>query len=329
MAGLDVVTNYIISKDGTNPSSIPKRYCKVEVRDAQNNIKTFLNQNSIGARIDFDVTRKTQTFENGFSIAEIKLFNLSDDTFKFLRDSGREISLTAGHQNVQNAVIGQLFDGFIYSVMRTKVDTDVITILYCSTLDPKNSRLNLVFSKSYQNISLVSLIQNMATEMGLTLAMDTGDFTGITITNKSFFKDCKLVLDHLARLYAFTWEIRGTKLVILKIGSDKVRLFEFSRASGLLRPPVVTEKGVDIEIFLEPNINPSDKFLLNAQYASFNLGALEFQDRLSSKINIGTIRVTKDSRYVGKYTTLFLVHNGSTHTNQWSTKIDGWMDGVN
>ena len=75
---------------------------------------------------------------------------------------------------------------------------------------------------------------------------------------------------------------------------------------------------------MQPGINPADRFFLNAEYATFNLGALQFQDRISSKVSIGFIRNTTDNRYVGKFKTLFLVHQGSTHTDEWKTRIEGY-----
>jgi hypothetical protein len=310
-------------------TTMPKRYCKVEVKDPQGNVRTFLNQDSLGPRMDFFVIRKTQTFQNGFSTAEIKIYNLSDETFTFLKTQGLEVSLVCGTQNIRNGVIDQIFNGYVYTVLRTKESTDIITMLHCSTVDPTNAKTSLTFSKSYQSVKLKDLLKEISNDMDMELVLGGNYFSGVVITNKSFFEDCKLVLDELAQTYEFEWEIRGNKLYIFKIDENNTntRIFEFNRSSGLLKPPVVTEKGVDIEVFLQPNINPSDRFLLNAQYATFNLGALQYQDRISSKISIGFIRTTKDNRYAGNFKTLFLVHQGSTHTDEWKTRIEGYTQG--
>jgi len=303
----------------------PLRYCQVVVKDNQGTTKGFLSESSVGPRIDFNVVRKTQTFAGGFSTAQIKIYNISDKTFAFLKKKGNEISLIAGNQNIEKASIGQLFNGYVYSTVRDKQGPDVVTIMYCSTVDPINSRTHLTFSKSYQSITLINLLKALASEMSMTITIDASDFKGITIGPKSFFNDGNAVLDEIARSYNFMWEVRGTEIVINKIGSNKVRVFEFSHASGLRKPPIITEKGVDIEVPLTPNINPGDKFILNAEFATYNLGALEFQDRITDKVALGTIKVLDDGRYVGNYWTLFLVHDGSTHTNQWATRIEGWV----
>jgi hypothetical protein len=310
--------------------TMPKRYVKIEVTDEDGTVKTFLNQNSVGPRVDFYVIRKTQTFGNGFSTAEIKIYNLKDETFKFLRNKGKEISLKCGHENVNGATINQVFNGFVYSVLRNKVGPDIITILYCSTVHPNNPKFKLLFSRTYARIPLTDLLKSLANDMGVTLALNC-NFSGVNIVNRSYCKEAKLVLDELATTYEFIWEVRGNNLYINKIddvNNNNVKIFEFSHASGLLKPPVVTEKGVDIYVFLQPNINPMDKFFLNAEFATFNLGALQFQDRISSKINVGTIRVSEDgNRYVGRYTVLFLVDEGSTHTETWQTRIEGIAEG--
>ena len=64
---------------------MPKRYCKVEILDTTGNSIVFENKNSIGARIEFSVVNKTQTFQHGFNTAQIRIYNLKDETFEFLR----------------------------------------------------------------------------------------------------------------------------------------------------------------------------------------------------------------------------------------------------
>jgi hypothetical protein len=315
-------------------TAMPKRYCKIEVKDPQGNVRTFLNQDSLGPRIDFFVIRKTQTFQNGFSTAEIKIYNLAargeNNSFDFLKTKGLEISMICGTQGIRNGVIDQIFNGYVYTVLRTKEGPDIITILYCSTVDPENPKTALTLSKSYKQIKLRALLKEIADDMGMELVLGGNYYNDVIITKRSYAEDCKMVLDELAQTYEFNWEIRGNKLYIFKIDDNNTntRVFEFNRSSGLLKPPIVTEKGVDIEIFLQPNINPADRFILQSEFATFNLGALQFQDRISSKISIGFIRTINDNRYTGNFQTLFLVHQGSTHTDEWKTRIEGYLQGL-
>jgi hypothetical protein len=305
---------------------LPRRYCLVEIADAQGNFLNFENKNSVGPRIDFDVTRKTQSFHNGFSTAEIKLYNLNFKSFKFLRDQGRQITVTAGHEHTLEDNKGKIFEGYVYSVKRTKIDTDIIVILYCSTLDPGNQKLRKVNSYSFQEIKLKALIDKIATSAGLSASMSEPSQFNAVIINRAYQCTGLELLNELAAEYRFTFEIIKNTLKILKIGSTSVNSFEFNRSKGLLKPPVITEKGVDIEVFLTPNIGPQDIFNLKAEFANFNLGALEFQDRLASKLNIGFVKEIQDTDYTlyyGKYHVLFLVHTGSTHTNTWQTRIEG------
>jgi hypothetical protein len=98
--------------------------------------------------------------------------------------------------------------------------------------------------------------------------------------------------------------------------------FSFTPESGLLKPPMKTEAGADIEVFLEPYINPSDYYTINAKFLDYNISALEFRQALKDR-RFDNIRVPNKDRYVGKYRVLNLIHEGSTHTNTWYTRIVG------
>jgi hypothetical protein len=308
------------------------RYVKTTVVSKNNEVQIILNDNSKGARIDFDITRKTPTFQNGFSTAEIKIYNLSFKNFVFLRDKGKSIQLEAGHRNTTDKNNGVCFLGFIYSVMRTKIDTNIVTILYCSTLDIKNTEIRKPLKDySLKQIDLYSLLLKISSDIGLTLITNCSNFKNVILTDVSFKDNALVTLEYLAQKYEFIYDINGKTLLVSLIEETKTKVFEINRATGLLKPPIITEKGVDLEVFLMPQIQPQDLFNLSTQYASFNLGALEFQDRPSSKINIGNIRstdLTDTNIYVGQFRVLFLNHTGSTHTNQWSTRIEGCIKGV-
>jgi hypothetical protein len=311
---------------------MPKRYCKVEVKDATGASTVFENKNSIGARIEFSVVNKTQTFQHGFNTAQIRIYNLTNERFDYLRQSGKEVSLTVGTDNLNDnpnfenpfTNRGIIFNGYIYNVARTKEDTDIVTILYCSSMNNTSANLNLVLSQTFENITLNKLLDTIATDTGLAITRD--NFTGVSIASRSYFNEYKIVLNQLALKYGFTWSLNNKTLIVRKRGSTDVQVFEFSADSGLLKPPILTEKGVDIEVFLQPNIKPQDQFQLNSKFGSFKLGALEFQERITAPTSIAYLRTQVNGRYTGTYTALFITHDGSTHTNQWVTRIEGWFN---
>ena len=102
--------------------------------------------------------------------------------------------------------------------------------------------------------------------------------------------------------------------------------FVYNPSSGLLRTPTFTEKGCDLKVQLEPSIQPENRFELEARFANFNLGAMEFVERVRGRVILGGLtRNVYTGRYHGTYSVMQLVHEGSTHDNVWQTSIEGWL----
>lgn len=318
-------------------STTPLRYVECVIQDPTGDSYSFINDKSLGLRIDFSVVSKAQAFKGGFNTAQIRIYNLSDSIFKFIKpadlnQSTRFIRLVAGNRNikysnqaiiddtevtvVQDGITGTLFEGYIYSAIRSKEGTDIVTILYCSTNDGTKTNF---FNIAYKKVSLNQILKDIATKLELTLDADNFavDFVDYSFSNNAF-----AVLDELACNYNLLWSVFGTKLIVRDINT-KGNIFEFDKSSGLLKPPIYTEKGVDLEVMLNPLIRPNDTFILNSDFGTFNLGALEFSDRTSDKTQGGFLREGAALNYYGEYECLFLTHNGSTHTNIWNTRIEG------
>lgn len=300
------------------------RHCKVEVQNGTvinnkvkfgNVITTFENKNSVGTRIDFTIDRLPNCLGGGMSTAQIKLYNLKDDTFDYLASNGYKVFLSAGYGDMINPI----FIGNILTVLRKKIMTDVVTTLYCNT-NFSNNNVDSLISEPITSMSLNTLLKKIASKQGIKSSID--DFKGVNVVNTTFENYSTTdILNFLAIKYKFNWWLDNDILKIKRIPQNTAAHI-FTPESGLLKPPMKTELGVDIEVFLQPFISPSDLFELSSKFADYNLAGMEFVERVRGG-NFDKKRVPKADRFSGKYSILTLTHEGSTHTNSWYTRIVG------
>lgn len=298
--------------------SIPSRFIQVTVK-AENDQKVFTNQRSVGPRIDFNIVKGANTGGGGLNTCQVSIFNLSDDTSAFILDAGSEIIVEAGYEFKTNVI----YAGELKSIYRKKEGPDIVTTMLSIT----NGTLfeNKFVNETFTKITLNELLDKLAADNGFQLERDS--FTD-QIINRTYIGDLRSVLGKLSYQYNFQWTSDDQVIKVTKRARPTTAQFEFTPASGLLGIPEVTEKGVDLTVFLEPNIKPSDVFHLSSRFASFNLGALEFVERVRGNELQQTLVRNKDpNRFSGDFRVMQLIHEGSTHENQWQTRIEAMLTG--
>ena len=273
-------------------------------------------------RQDFSVTLLPNVAGGGLGRAEISLYNLSDDTSREIEAKGLNVKLEAGWEGKT----GELFSGKISSVIRTKREsgsTDVITTLYCCM------GLSILQAKMFQGnfnqlTNIRSIIELIAKNVGLTAQIDDevqgsteGTFEGNVVT----------ILSKLSTLstlkVGFNFYFTNDFLVVkARVPISQVKVIQYySPTSGLLDIPVVTEKGVDIKVFLDPQIRSGDGFELSSKFANFNLGNLNYSNRVRGQFLNTFNAPLNNNRYQGVYQALSISHDGSSHENIWETNI--------
>jgi len=296
-------------------ASLKRRFVRVTVVGQQpKDKKVFLNHLSYGPRIDFNVVKYPRVGA-GLNTSQIKIFNLKDETASFIENEGKKVILEAGYSNNYNVI----FVGMLKSVSRTKSGADIISTMFSSTIG--HSLLKAYVSKSISKISLNDLLDELAEKYEFKI--ERPDFKDVFIIKRALFGDLRDVLITLGVENNFIWQIEDEILKIVPNVGKVKRIFKFNQSSGLLNIPEITEKGADIDIFLEPNINPSDQFALDSKFATFNLGALEFRERVRGGETQALFRSGNKKRFQGKFTVLNLTHDGSTHQNLWKTTLSG------
>ena len=282
--------------------------------------KIFLSEGGrvnglVTMRQDFIVKAFVNIGNSGLITAKIDLFNLADDTSKQLEEHATLVRLEAGWENKT----GVLFEGRSSSVTRTKPtvsSSDVVTSLYCvSGLEVLQKG---IFNETVLSERLPSFLKRLASHFDLTISLDPKIQGNITET--AFNGDIISILKDLSTEFKFNFYMVEGKLFIKDpevIGGSK----EYTPESGLLDIPIVTEKGIDLKVFLDPQISPGDGFSITSNFAKFQIGNLEFLDRVRGQ-QIKTFgRQINNNRYQGSYQAQEIIHQGSSHTNSWESLI--------
>jgi len=306
---------------------LKKRFIRttITIRDEK---KIFVSKDGrfdgkVTMRQDFKVKAFVNIGASGLHTAEIKLYNLTDATTKAIEEQSTLVLLEAGWEDSY----GRLFEGRISSVGRTKPtvsNADIVTTLYCVSGIEK---LQLdAFGETVRSESLRSFLSRMADRLDLFLSIDSA--VQGNIIDMSFNGDVISVVRDLATEFNFDFYMTQTSLVVKAIDleeltklGDKIKTYDPTK--GLLDIPVVTELGIDLKVFLDPFLNPGDWFLLSSKFANFNIGNLEFIDRVRGQQFKTFGRQVNNNRYQGDYRALEILHFGSSHEDSWESLIKG------
>jgi len=285
----------------------------VEIFNKEKSVFVIKNEQSVGARIDFNVDRLPNSNGGLANTAQIKVYNLSEETFEILSKGGYYISLNCGYNDVSNLI----FYGKIKNVLRSKQGSDIVTTLYCYTSMGDDAYI----AEAYVNIKLIDLLTQLADKIKVKKLIVNLDksLANMKVSSYTIMSNAKEALNLLGLKYNFIWYYDNNILNIEAANYKKIN-FKINQNTGLIKPPVRTEAGVDIEMFLNPFVNPNDRFELSSKFSDYNLAGVEYVQRIQSG-GFSDKREVDTSNYIGVYSILRLVHEGSSHTNTWYTKI--------
>ncbi len=251
--------------------------------------------------------RVERVIGDSYSNLKLEIYNLilkkegeSESIFK----EGDKVLVEAGyHRNIST-----LFTGSIRNIQVVKEGVDTITTVFASDL---NTASEPVVNVSYrQQTSLVSLLSDIAFEADISIAeisVKENNLKGSVSYSKKF----SLIMDSLADTYNFYWYIFNFDLYIYDNDSanSNKEILKIDASTGLLETPVLTQKGIDIKMLLEPSVRPNDRYIVSSVGLVFSQGRLE------------TSQAVIQGR--GLQSALSVIHTGDTHNNTWFTEIEG------
>lgn len=320
---------------------LKKRHIICEVGETGNSITFESKMAPKSMRIDFEVKKYANGGAYGMNTASIELYNVAENTFKSLTKKEQPVILKAGYEGEENII----FNGRCSNALRIKKnpqEPDVIVNLLCSS----GIRLAQqgIYSKSFNKkaagtpqLEIKNFIRNMFSEIKVfnngqmkTLSdigvefipkLDKSEITGYIEAPHTFNDGILNIMQYLSQKFNFTYQIEDAKIIIRPHEQDPTQN-KITPESGLIGIPEITEMGIDLKTFLNPQFESGMAFTLESKYSNFKLGALEFLDRTDTTgTQFNARKPNEFGRYEGSYRILNLIHKGSSHTNEWQTEI--------
>lgn len=257
-----------------------------------------------GLRIQFTITKDLQGFPN---LAEISIFNLSEDTRSKIQTEFENLVLKAGYEeNLKTIFVGDL-----RNVTKTRMGPDIITTIFAA--DGNKDFSEGFYNKSFTDGSKITDIVNDV--IGEFKEVSKGVVQGVSETAQKVFGgtfsgDSSEVLDQLGDENNFDWSIQNGKVDVIAHDSFVDEQTLINSQTGMINSPIITEIGIDVKTLLNPSVLPGRLIKVESVTPNFNLGNLNFRD-INKTLGEGVYKVIK------------IIHNGDTHSNNWDSTITG------
>jgi len=274
-----------------------------------------VNQN---LRVQFEITK---TITSAPNTAEIRVFNLSQETENKIEGEFDEVILNAGYKDHSLLI----FAGNIRYTKRFKDGNDWITQIIAADgdQDTRDAIVNTTFAKGASNDQVVDhLLSKMPnTSKGHIVVRPHNRIRGVTLTGM-----VRKYWDQIARDNDAHWSIQDGVLVCVPVASTLPDEAIVIRAdTGMTDPPEIDDKGIKVTCFLNPQIRVNGKLQLDNNDLKAKLGQKRDQKpgaKHKKPTQKNLTRLDPD----GVYKVYKLVHKGDTRDTEWKT--EAWCVGL-
>lgn len=262
------------------------------------------------SHIEFDITKTSDSKNN---TAEIKIYNLADDTISLFDEKDVLVSLEVGYKD---SPLSLIFRGNKTRMVTRKEETAIITTVQAADgyVPVREGRVNKAFPEQ-------TTIENVLRE---TIRIGMPEVTTVQITPEakkvaaksynngySVTGNAKRNLDIICDAFQLEWHIINNDVIniLLKKGDIKKSAILLTPKNGLIESPEKTsqevkelakaagipqDKGIKFKCLLNPSIEPG--------------GLIKIQDTFATD---------------GIYKVERLTHRGSFEGDDWTTEVEG------
>jgi hypothetical protein len=285
-----------------------------------------------GPALDFADFRCTFRVQRGDlqtpNTADVRIYNLSDNTAHRIQDEFTQIVLQAGYEGSY----GLIFQGVIKQVRKGRADAKdtYVDITAADGDEPYNfapMALTLAAgSKVVDGVqgaiqamtqgALSATFQQKITAGQLPKLPDNGRVRG-----QVYYGMARDVLRDLARAYGFSWSIQDGRLQFIPLGGYLPGAVPvISPNTGLIGVPEQIQEGISLRVLLNPNIKVGQ--LIKLDSTAINLLRYGLDTESQALTNAQIERQAKTNAD-GLYYCMVVDHIGDTRGNEWFTDVVG------
>lgn len=257
-----------------------------------------------------------QTPNAEHTYGEVTIYGLNRDSRDSVYQLGDRVVLTAGYENAYSVVM----DAQINNVEIGREQTDSYVKLFCaSAINEWEGAIDRSWGR---NTSYADIIRDAAAYFNLPVEM-IGDFSdfpralkGKTISRSapSALRMLEKSLEKADRGYGFDWYVENGTVVIARENAERADAADYlySAVTGLIGPPEVTEKGVDITVLMNPAIRPYNTFRVEAVNQQLTFNGIYYQGQNFAQ-----------TKAQGRNRVISVKHEGDSHGDTWESQIVG------
>ena len=216
---------------------------------------------------------------------------------------GQRFILEAGYEGS----ISAMFLGTIQNVVHFKQGNDTVTRVWAGDfIEPFEAEVNITMRNP---VNLVNILEEIANQVGLSVVQYEIDPINV-VGAQTFTGPLSFILNMLAESFNFIWILKDNALHIVSELGSTANIFEINASTGLLESPILTHKGLNVKMLLEPSIKPSDIMIITDGGVVLSQSNLEYRDALAEGNTQRQVAYT-------------VIHSGDTHSDLWVTEVEG------
>lgn len=273
---------------------------------------------------EFKLTFKAESFVSvsdtaNYQIAEVALYNISDAIKTQLARNATDITIDVGYYDFHDVI----FAGSIKNVAIVKEGTDVLTILYCSSSLLEATQTKPV-AYTVNNENAKTVLAKLCDMAGVLYQLP--DTIPYKISDIAFKGNILDVVAQICQLPGINlvWGMHNRVLIIIDITAPikEALVYEIGPESGLIDVPQISDTGVQLKTYINPKIHVNSLIKLNTKYASFDIGALNWQEDRLRGSNFNAYTDINKNWFQGFFNVLTINYSGDTRGNTWYSQLD-------
>lgn len=269
---------------------MPRQYLRNYRLTVQNDVES---QIITDLPLSFDITKDLIGVPNR---GVINVGNLKKSSRDKIQQEFDEIILDVGY----GSDLKTLFVAKVKNVFHEPLNPGYVTRIFAADglRDYETSFSNFTLK---ENASLQDVLSRVVQDLPNTLMglIEGVELTDIFPLGFSVSQPSSEVLDQLADEHDFTWFIEQEELHILDNNSVENFIINVSSDTGLLSSPIITERGADVSILLNPDATPGRIIDIQSRAQVLGVSNLEFRTSDTIQNNaIGEHKIIK-ANFIG------------------------------
>lgn len=222
-------------------------------------------------RVDFNIVRSISSEAN---TGTVTIYNLTQSHRAAVGRELDDMNIECGYLPPSgDGSIGTIFKGQIRDVTHSRQGADILTTITCG--DGDKALRNAVISRTFPaGTSVKSVMEGIFEEMrgyGVqrgewVLPDDIGSF----MRPYSMCGGCLRELNTISRGKGFYWSIQNGVLEVVKASGFLAGAVLINEASGMVGSPRIKDKGIEVDVLLNPEIRPNRTIKVESSIVDLN-----------------------------------------------------------